>query len=124
MSTSTFFALGLVIAIGVIIEALSLQKNEGRFTKLFIFTTIFEFVWVLVCVYALFTISFPSWSIIIPAGYISYFVVATWHTRGMTEGIESIDDLKTIQAPTGMVKISLLAGVILFILNCMALTLI
>lgn len=124
MTTNTFFTLGLVIAIGLIVEAFTLQKNEGRFTKLIILTSIFEFIWMVACVYALFTISFPSWSIIIPAGYMSYYAVATWHFRGITEGLESIDDLKALRAPMGMTKISLLSGVVLFILNGAALALI
>ena len=123
MEASTFFAIGLIIAMFMIVEGLTLQKNEGRFTPLTIFTTSSEFIWVLVCVYALFAIHFPAWSIVIPAGYVAYSIVTSWHFRGMGKDMVDMDDLKELRVPTSGAKISLLAGVMLFLLNGAALAL-
>ena len=123
MDTSTFFSIGLIIAVFLIVEAFTLQKNEGRFTPLVTITTTCEFIWILVCVYALFAINFPAWGILIPAAFIAYSIVASWHFRDIGKDMASMDDIKELQVPFGFTKISLLAGVVLFILNGAALVL-
>jgi hypothetical protein len=123
MDTSTFFSIGLIIAIFLIVEAFTLQKNEGRFTPLVIITTTCEFIWILVCVYALFAINLPAWSILIPAAFIAYSIVASWHFRDIGKDIETMDDIKELQVPFGFTKISLFAGIALLLLNGAALIL-
>ncbi|RVU84385.1 hypothetical protein EOL70_12950 [Leucothrix sargassi] len=124
MSSETFFTIGLIIAIASIIEALTLQKNRGQLSKLVVSISLLEGLWVVICIYALFAVSFPAWTLIIPAGYISYFIVNCWHYRNLTDGVETAEDFKTIRIPPGAVKISFISGILLLVGNLAALVLV
>ena len=76
MESATFFITGLLTGILLIVEGYSLRNSEGRINNIATITTTLEFLWLLVCIYALFAVRFPGWTMIIPAAYVSYFIVA------------------------------------------------
>lgn len=120
MDSNTFFITGLLVGISLIIEGLSLRKTEGRIDTVSTITTTFEFLWLLICIYALFAIHFPGWTILIPAAYVSYFIVAAWHFRSFGKDIETPEDIKDLQIPYHITTIEIAFGVGLVIVSGLA----
>lgn len=121
MDSSTFFVTGLITGTLLIIEAYSLRANEGRINTVATITTTLEFIWLLICVYALFAIRLPGWTILIPAAYVSYFIVAAWHFRNFGKDIETPEDVKKLQIPYNLTTIEIAFGVGLLLANGLAL---
>ena len=120
MDTNTFFITGLITGILLIVEGYSLRTSEGRINTVATFTTTLEFIWLLVCVYALFAIPFPGWTILIPAAYVSYFIVAAWHFRDFGKDLETPEDVKKLQIPYNITTIEIVFGAGLVIANGLA----
>lgn len=110
MNAETFITLSVIVAILQITEGLALYNRRGHLSPLALFVSTLEFVWMLICVYALFSINFPDWTILLPAAYLSYIIVATWHSRTMTREIEDLEGLRDMVIPKSLVLISLSFG--------------
>nr|CAA6803854.1 MAG: Unknown protein [uncultured Thiotrichaceae bacterium] len=107
MTAHTFITLSVIIAILQLVESLNLYSNRGKLTGLAMTISTLEFIWLLVCVYALFSISFPDWTIFLPAAFVSYIIVATWHSRHLTKDIEDIESAKELIIPKNLAMIAL-----------------
>lgn len=121
MSTSTFFTLGLIVAISLIVEALMLLKSEGRLTPPTTITTAIEFLWLLVCIYAIFSVDLSNWTFLIPASYIAYFIAATKHFHGFGKDATTMEDIKELRIPLNFLKVEMLVGVVLLVMTGIAL---
>lgn len=110
MDTNTFFITGIITGILLIVEGYSLRNSEGRINTIATVTTTLEFIWLLVCLYALFAIPFPAWTILIPAAYVSYFIVAAWHFRNFGKDLETPEDIKSLQLPYSITTIEIIFG--------------
>ena len=121
MDSSTFFITGLLTGILLIVEGYSLRRSEGRINSVATITSTLEFFWLLVCVYALFAIRLPGWTIIIPAAYVSYFIVAAWHFRSFGKDLEKPEDVKNLQLPYHITTIEIVFGAGLVIASGLAL---
>ncbi|MEZ5534720.1 MAG: hypothetical protein R3F02_03780 [Thiolinea sp.] len=111
MNAQTFITFSVILAALQVAEGLKLRDSGGKLTGLAMTVSTLEFIWLLVSVYALFTVSFPGWTIFIPAAYLSYFMVVTWHSRNLTKGIETIEAIKELRIPEYLVLISLAFGI-------------
>jgi carbon starvation protein CstA len=110
MNTETFITFSVVVAILQIMEGLKLRTSQGQLSGLAMAVSTLEFIWLLVCIYALFAINFPDWTILLPAAYLSYFIVVTWHSRTLTKDIETIENVKELRIPEYLVLTSLAFG--------------
>ena len=110
MNAQTFITLSVILAALQVAEGLKLRNSKGQLSGLAATVSTLEFIWLLVSVYALFTVNFPGWTIFIPAAYRSYFMVVTWHSRTLTKGIETIESIKVLRIPEHLVLISLAFG--------------
>ncbi len=107
MTAETFITLSVIIAALQLVEALNLYSARGKLTVIAMAISTVEFIWLVTCVYALFSISFPGWTIFLPAAYVSYFVVATWRSAHIAKEAENLDDFREIVVPKNLVLISL-----------------
>ena len=107
MTAETFITFSIIVAALQLIESLNLYSGRGKLTALAMAISTVEFIWLIVCIYALFSVSFPGWSIFLPAAFISYFAVATWHSRHFTKDVENLDGAKALIIPKNLVLISL-----------------
>ncbi len=117
MNAETFITLSTILAILQVAEGLTLYNHRGQLSPLVLIVSTLEFIWMPVCIYALFSIHFPDWTILLPAAYLSYMIVATWRSRSLAQDIEEPEDLKglkdnlkTIVIPRNLVLISLSFG--------------
>lgn len=60
MNAETFITLSVIIAILQITEGLTLYNHRGHLSPLVLAVSTLEFIWTLVCAYALFSLHFPD----------------------------------------------------------------
>lgn len=111
MTAETFITLSVIVAALQLIEGLNLYTSRGKLSGLAVTISTLEFIWLAVCVYALFAISLPGWVIFLPAAFVSYFAVATWHSRHLTKGVDTVEAAKELQIPKNFVMIGIAFGV-------------
>lgn len=107
MTAETFITFSVIVAALQLTESLNLYSGRGKLTAIAMVISMVEFIWLITCIYALFSVSFPGWTIFLPAAFVSYFVVAVWHSRHFTKDLESLDDAKALIVPKNLVMISL-----------------
>ncbi len=116
-----FFSLGAFIGLIQVIESIHLEKNGGKITPFASILSLLEFIWVLVCIIAIMAYVFPSWTALIPASFVSYIIVMTWHYRHIGKTIEDIEELKNICLPPSAMVINRYFGISYCSINTYAL---
>ncbi len=119
MNTSTYFVLGMLAGLLLLIEGMSLSRSGGRLTTLVGVITLLEVGWLILCIYALFAIALPAWTPLIPAAYLAYFVLAAWQ-YAQTSGLENVEDLSEIRLPMAFARVEILTGIGLMVLSALA----
>ena len=109
MNASTFFVLGMAAGLLLIFEGISLRRTGGRLSALLAITTLIEIGWLILCIYAVFRINLPGWTILIPAAYLAYFVIAAWQ-YGRADGLADVKDLSDIKIPLSFASIEIFCG--------------
>jgi hypothetical protein len=116
-----FFLFGMIIGIVQIVDGIVLKLNNGKFNTITSTTSFIEFLWLIVCVYSLFKLNFPSWTLALPACYVSYFIVGFYHAgklmSGMTE--KELMELKA-KSPKIFMDISIVFGILYFLASSVA----
>ena len=119
MDASTYFAVGMVAGLLLIFEGLVLRRNGGTLTSLVGMLTFIELGWLALCIYALFSIELPGWTSLIPAAYLSYFVIAAWQFS-RTANIDETTELADIRIPMSFAKLEISAGIGIAVLSGLA----
>lgn len=112
MTAETFITLSVIVAALQLIEGLNLYTRRGKLSGLAVVISTLEFIWLALCIYALFAISLPGWTLFLPAAFISYFAVTTWHSRHLIKDAETIESAKELQIPKNFVIISIAFGAV------------
>ena len=119
MNASTYFVLGMVAGLFMIIEGMILRRNGGSLSTLVAVITTLEIGWLILCVYVLFSIELPGWTMLIPVAYFGYFAMAIWQ-YGQIGSLDDVDDLSDIKIPTSFASMEITTGVALIMLCVLA----
>lgn len=109
----------MFIGVVQVIDGVLLAKQR-HLTMATSMTSFIEFTWVWVCVYALFAIPFPSWTLALPSFFISYSVLGWWHSLQLMDDIEDFDDLDDLEIPQIYAITSIAFGCMHFLTSGMA----
>ena len=115
MNASTYFALGMVAGLLLVIEGISLRRSGGSLSALVAVITLVEFGWLILCIYVPLTIALPGWTTLIPAAYLGYFVMAAWQ-YGRVGGLDNVTDFSDIKIPVSFASVEIYSGVGLLVL--------
>ena len=115
MNASTYFVLGMVAGLLLMVEGMSLRRSGGRLSAVVAVITLMEIGWLILCIYALFLIELPAWTTLIPVAYLSYFLVAVWQ-YGRVGSLDDVTDLSDIKIPVSFASIEIYCGAGLFVL--------
>ena len=110
MNASTYFVLGMVAGLLLVIEGMSLRRSGGRLSALVAVITLLEIGWLILCIFALFNVELPGWTGLIPAAYLGYFLMAAWQ-YGRVGGLDDMKDLSDIKVPVSFAAVEIYFGV-------------
>jgi hypothetical protein len=117
-----FFSVGMIIGIVQIVDGIVLKLNNGKFNTISGTTSFIEFLWLIVCVYSLFKLNFPSWTLALPACYVSYVIVGFSHAWKLMSGIPEKELMEfKFQSPKILVDIGIVFGILYFLASSVAL---
>ncbi|GAA5143429.1 hypothetical protein [Thalassotalea piscium] len=77
MMLEIYIGLSAIIGLVVIFDGYVVVKNNGvvETNQIIVLTTTIEFVWAIVSVFALFTLNFQQWQILIPVLYLTHNII-------------------------------------------------
>lgn len=109
MNASTFFGLGMVAGLLLMIEGMYLRRTGGRLSAVVVVISLIEVGWLILCIYALLRIALPGWTTLIPTAYLAYFALAVWQ-YGRVGDLGDVKKLSDFKIPVSIAGIEILCG--------------